>query len=185
MHRQSKVSQRYAKSLLQFAEEQKAVKAVAEDMAVVAETCENSRELTNLLKSPIVKTDKKIAILQQIFSGKVGTITSKFFEVLAKKKREGIIGDIAKAFTAMYKAEQGIVSAEITTAGPLDDATKAKANKMLQYFGDKTELTEKVDPSIIGGFIIRVGDRQYDESVANKIRNLKRTFSKNTYLTDL
>lgn len=180
MHQQSKVSQRYAKSLLQFAEEQNAVKAVAEDMAVVAETCENSRDLTNLLKSPIVKTDKKIAILKQVFSGKVGTITSKFFEVLAKKKREGIIGEIAQSFTELYKSGQGIVSAEIITAEPIDEATKGKAAKMLKHFGDKTELTERIDPSIIGGFIIRVGDRQYDESVASKIRNLKRVFSQNT-----
>lgn len=180
MHQESKVSRRYAKSLLDFAIEQNSLKAVAEDMVLVADTCANSRDLTNLLKSPIVKTDKKVAILLQIFGGKVGSITSKFIQVLAKKNREGIIGDIANSFTTLYKAHQGIVTAELISATPLDADLKSKAAKMLSQFGDKTELIEKVDPSLIGGFILRVGDRQFDESVSSKIRAIKRTFQNNS-----
>jgi F-type H+-transporting ATPase subunit delta len=185
MHRDSKVSIRYAKSLLDFAEEQKSLSAVAADMELIAKTCEESKDLLIMLKSPIIQTAKKVSALQAVFAGKVGTIAIKFITILVKKNREVLLPEISRSFGTLYKAHQGIMGAEITTAVPLDEEGRKKAMAFIHKLSDKVELTEKVDKNIIGGFIIRVKDKQYDESVLSRINALKREFSKNPYIAQI
>ena len=185
MHRDSKVSIRYAKSLLGFAEEQNASEAVAADMNLVAKTCEKSKDLMLLLKSPIIQPSKKVSVLQAVFAGKLGTIAANFISIITKKNRESLIPEIAGSFITLYKAKQGIVDAEITTALPLTEEGRKKAMHFVSQMNEKVELTEKIDKSIIGGFIIRVGDKQYDESVLSRISALKREFSKNPYIAQI
>lgn len=184
MHHTSKVARRYASSLMGFAKEQNALEGVAADMALIASTCHASKELQSVLKSPIIKTDKKVSVLNQIFSGKIGTVSQNFLNVVAGKKRESQIEDMANAFVLLYKESKGIVIAEITTALPLDDATRIKATALIASMGSEVELTEKIDTNIIGGFIIRVGDKQYDESVSSQLAAMKREFSKNTHIAE-
>ncbi len=185
MHQNSKAAKRYAKALLSFAIEQKKVDEVAADMAVIASTCKESRELVTLLKSPVVKADKKREIINKIFSGQIGTITLKFLDVMTQNNREDILAEIANAFRTVFREYRGIVSAEIITAVPLGDEGRKKAIEFIKSIYDKVELTEKVDEDLIGGFIIRVGDKQYDESVARKLFSLKREFSKNPYISEI
>lgn len=185
MHQISKAAKRYAKALLSFAIEQNQLENVATEMEIISATCASSTELVTLLKSPVVKTDKKLAILNQIFAGKIGEITLRFLEVLTTKKREDLLPEVANAFQAVYREEKGIVTAEIITALALDDAGRQKALDFIKTIYPKVVLTEKIDKELIGGFIIRVGDKQYDESVARKLNNLKREFSKNPYISEL
>lgn len=184
MQRDSKVARRYATSLMGFAQAQNALEAVAADMDLIAATCLESNELQVVLKSPVIKTEKKVAALNQIFGGKIGTISQNFLGVIAAKKREAIVQDIATAFVNLYKEGKGIVTAEITTALPLDVSGREKAIALISKMGTSVELIEKIDEGIIGGFIIRVGDKQYDESVSSRLAAMKREFSKNTHIAE-
>jgi len=179
MHQESQVAKRYAKSLLDFALERKELEAVAADMELIAETCKNSKDLQLMLKSPIIKPEKKLAVTKKIFGGEIGTVSLNFISLLAEKNRESLLMEIASAFGTVYRKYQGILSAEIISAVPLTEEERNKATQVVKGLGDKVELTEKIDKDIIGGFIIRVDDKQYDASVASRITALKRAFSKN------
>jgi len=185
MHQNSKTARRYAKALLSFATEQKDLEGVAAEMKLIADTCVTSPQLVTLLKSPVVKPAKKREILDKIFAGKIGTITLKFLKLITQKKREDQLPEIASAFQHVYREHQGIVTAEIITAVPLSEAGRDKALAFIKKLYDKVELTEKVDKDLIGGFIIRVDDKRYDESVAQKLNALKREFAKNPYISQL
>src|SRR5690554_1903804 len=180
MQQESQVATRYARSLLDFALERNELEAVDADMALISNTCANSKDLRLMLKSPIIKQDKKLAVIKKIFGGEIGSVTLNFLGVISGKKREDILPEIANAFTSVYRKHLGIVAAEITSAVPLSDAEREKAISVVKGMGTgKVELTEKIDKSIIGGFIIRVDDKLYDASVASRVTALKRTFSKN------
>jgi len=185
MHQNSKAAKRYAKALLSYAIEQKELETVAEEMKLIAATCATSPDLVTLLKSPVVKSKKKRKILAEIFVGKIGTTTLNFLKLVTRKKREDQLPEIANAFQRVYREHQGIVTAEIATAVPLNDEGRKKALAIITHLYDNVELTEKVDKTMIGGFIIRVGDKQYDESVSRKLNSLRREFSRNPYISQL
>ncbi len=177
MQKDSQVARRYAKSLLDFAIERNELDAVAADMALIANTCQSSRDLVVMLKSPIIKTEKKVAVINKVFSGEIGSASVNFINVVAKGKREMLLPEIAIAFTTLYRSHKGIVSAEITSAIPLSELEREKAKSIVAGLGKEVELTEKIDKSIIGGFIIRVGDKQYDASVASRLSDVKQALS--------
>jgi len=185
MHRNSKAAKRYAKALLQFSIEQGELENVAADMDLIASTCKSSKDLVVLLKSPVIKSDKKRAVINEIFSGSIGSITLKFLDVMTSKKREDILPEIAIVFKTVYREHKGIISAEIITALPLDEAERKNAIEFISKLYKNVELSEKVDKDMIGGFIIRVGDKQYDESVSRKLMALRQEFAKNPYISEL
>ncbi len=181
------VAYRYARSLMDLALEQSTVDAVHEDMALVANTCVGSRELQVLLSSPVVKGDKKEKVLDQLFAGKVGTITNSFIGILVRKGREALLPQVAAAFTDLYKQHKGIVTAEVISAVPLTDDARKRVQELAaaRYPGKSIQLLEKVDPSLIGGVTIRIGDEQYDGSVSRRLNDLRREFSKNPYIPEI
>ena len=182
---ETKVARRYAKSLLDLGKEQNVTEKVFQDMSLVAETIHANRDLSVLFKSPIVSTDKKDAILNDIFGSRVSKMTLEFMRIITRKKREYYIEDIAKSFIDLYKVYKNIQPAYVITAVPLDEKSR---NEMLAIVKNSTgsmiELKEIVDPSIIGGFILRWGDRQIDASVTRKLQSLRQDFSKNLYVKD-
>lgn len=181
------VAYRYARSLMELAREKGVLDATQADMALVASTCTASRDLQVLLKSPVVKADKKARILEQVFGGKVGTMTSTFIGILVRKGREALLHHVSLAFTALYKLNKGIVIAEVVSAVPLSEAarTKVQALAQQQHPGKTIELQEKVDPALIGGLSVRIGDEQYDGTVSRRLADLRREFSKNPYIPSL
>ncbi len=175
---------RYAKSLLELAKEQNCLEVCKSDMEFISATCAASREFTLLLKSPVVKTDKKQAILREVFPS-LSPISSAFIQLITKKKREPLLQEIASRFLSVYKIDQGIESATVSTALPLDDELRATVMNFIKKQGvDKLELTEFVDEKLIGGAIIRLGDKQLDASVLRQINDLKQSFNKNLYVKD-
>lgn len=179
MQQESQSARRYAKSLLEFAIERNELPAVAADMSLISNTCVKSKELRMMLKSPIISSEKKLSVIQKIFGGEIGTISLNFLSLIAEKNRESILPQIASAFTNEYHAHLGIVSAEITSVVPLSETERTKAKEFVKKLGKEVELVEKIDKNIIGGFIIRVGDKQYDASVSSRIKALKTTFLNN------
>ena len=179
--KETKVSLRYAKSLISLAQEKNKLEEVNADMKLIAATCKNSPDLLLMLNSPIIKTDKKIAVLTAIFSGQLDAMTQSFMVLMANKKREYILGDVAEDFSALYRQAKGIVRAEVTSAIALDDNIKSQIRARIGG-NQEIEFVEKIDASLIGGFIVKVGDKQFDGSIARSIAKLKKTFSKNEYI---
>jgi F-type H+-transporting ATPase subunit delta len=181
----SRLAVRYAKSLLDLALEKGELEKVYADMKLVYSTIKENRDLRVMLESPIVKTDKKGEILIAIFGGKISEMSLAFFKLMAAKNRESKIEAISKEFIEQYKTHKRIITAVITTAQGLDEDLR---NKVITLVKDsmkgEVELVEKVDASIIGGFILRIGDKQDNTSISRKLKLLTRTFSENPYIKD-
>jgi F-type H+-transporting ATPase subunit delta len=171
------VAGRYASSLMQLATEVRKLDEVREDMKLIHKVCVENHDFMLFINSPIIKTDKKIQVLESIFKGKVSDLTMSFMKLMTNKGRESYLKEIAAAYEEKYKKDKNIFTAVITSARGLDKSTKEKVLDMVknQMHGE-VELTEKVDPSTIGGFILRIGDKQIDRSVSRQLSNLKKNF---------
>jgi F-type H+-transporting ATPase subunit delta len=176
------VATRYAKSLLQLANEKAQLEKVFTDMKLVESVCEENKEFTNFLNSPIIKTDKKTAVIKEIFTGKVSDITLGFLTLLTQKRRESHMKQIAAEFVMQYKQYKNILTAVITSAVGIDSTVKAKVLELVkQTTKGEVELIEKTDKSLIGGFVLTIGDKQVDASVSRKLNDLRKTFTGNTF----
>jgi F-type H+-transporting ATPase subunit delta len=176
------VATRYAKSLLQLAVEKGQLEKVYADMLFIQSVCEKHKDFVNFLNSPIINTDKKLSVLNEIFKGHVSDISLSFFVILANKRREMYMGDIAKSFIAQYKEHKNILTAVITSAKGIDASVKAKVLELVkQTTKGEVELVEKVDKDLIGGFVLRIGDKQVDASVSRKLNDLRKTFTENPF----
>ena len=183
--RQSRVTIRYAKALLQLSIEQNSLDQSYNDMLLINEICVKNKELALLLKSPIVKTEQKLRILDEIFDSKLGKLSMMFVNIVTKKKRESLLSQISKSFVSLYKEYNNIESATVTTAIPLTENLKQDIIKYIKEGSNKSvELTEVVDKNIIGGAIIRMGDKQLDASVSSELSELRQMFNKNLYIQD-
>lgn len=179
-----RIASRYAKSLIGLANEKGVLKEVLEDMSTMNSAIEN-REFELLLQSPVVSGTKKKQIIDAIFKGKVSDLSLMFFKGAVDKGRERYLDAIADEFILQYRVQQGISSVKLTTAKALSpDAVDAIKAKLLSSTStDKSiELETAVDESLIGGFVVQFGDKQYDASVANKLNSLKKEFDKNLYV---
>ena len=174
----TKVAARYARALLELAIEQKNVDSVLGDMQVFAATVKDSRDFEVLLSSPIVKADKKIEIFKMAFEPFEKT-TQEFMALITNNGREAMLGDIAEAFEAQVQEYRGIVPVTITSAIQLDASTRdAIIAKVQSSVEGKLEVEEKIDESLIGGFVVRMGDLRIDASVASQLNNLKQRLTR-------
>ena len=177
----SRIASRYAKSLIDFAQENNKLEEVRGDMATLDKALE-SRDLVMLLKSPIVNELKKKEIFQAIFGDTLTETTMGFFNIILNKGREEYIPVISDEFEVQYKQLKGITSVKLTTAAPISevnlDSIKAKL-----LSSDETDISidveTEVDPSIIGGFILEIGDKLYNDSIAYKLAQMKKGFKGN------
>lgn len=169
------VADRYANALMQLAREKGKVEEVKNDMQLLLSVAKNSHELGLMLKSPVIKTDKKQQVLDAIFKGKLSEMSMSFVRLIASKRRESVLVDIAKAYTEQYKRDKNIFTAVVTSASGLDDKTRQKMLEMIRtQMNGEVELIEKIDKETIGGFVLRIGDKQIDKSVARQLSNLKK-----------
>ena len=181
----TRVASRYAKSFIDMTMEQGVLEQAYSDMKTIEGVCESNHDFVIFLKSPIIKTDKKQAVLTEIFKGKLNKVTDAYIHLITNKKREVYLAEIATEFINQYKTKKQILTAVVTTANGIDDITRKKVMEIVK--GTTTSevvLQEKIDKNIIGGFIIRVGDKQVDASIAKKINNLKRTFKENPFIKE-
>jgi F-type H+-transporting ATPase subunit delta len=183
--RESLAGNRYAKSLIALSIEKNELDVIYNDMVLISETIEHSKDLDVLLKSPVVKTDKKQEILTTIFGKNTTKLTKQFLLLISSRNREALIGDIAKAFVRQYKVIKKIVVTEITSAVKLTADQKKQILQLLTTTENSSvEIIEKINPEIIGGFIVRVDDKQIDASISRRLDDLKQNFSKNPYIAD-
>ena len=181
-----RVASRYVKSLLGLAVERDALEKVHMDMILFSKVCDENRAFTLMLRNPIIKHDKKRDILEEIFKGKVHNLTFAIFDIITRKNREPLLPAIAKEFHVAYNNYKEIGGATVTTAVPLDKKLREEIEQIVKKLSDKkqVEIEEKIDPEMIGGFVLNVGDRQVDASIKNKLKALKLKFSQNPYIKE-
>lgn len=170
-----RVASRYAKSVFDLAIELKQVDQVYEDMLLVEEVCKANRLLLVLLKNPVVRFDYKLNVLTRIFEKHVNKITLKFFNLICRKNRADILPDTSKVFVTYYHEYKGIVRANVSSAVALSAAIHKDFEGIIaKATGKKVELDAKVDESLIGGYVLKIGDDMLDNSMKNKLNALRR-----------
>lgn len=173
------VASRYAKSLIDLAIEQNALEPVKNDIEQFVQVCMENTQLQAVLKNPIISPSKKVSILEQLFTGKFSAVVLAFFKIVTTKGRSEILFATAKEFLNEYNTRKNIVKAYVVSAAPLSAENR---QEVLEVVKNSTHgevvLDEKVNAELIGGFILTVGDKQYDASIANKLNNLKKEFAK-------
>jgi len=170
----SVVAYRYAKSLFDLATEKNIVKEVNDDMYTFKKVCDENRQFLVVLGNPIVRHDKKLAILKKTFENVVHPVTYSIFNVLAKKNRENLIYTIAVEFDKLYNLQKGVQKVNVTTVTPLtDEQRKSFISIVGNALNKEVVLEEKINEKLIGGYVLSVGDTQIDASVRKKLNELK------------
>jgi len=170
---------RYAKAVLDQANHAKISEVVFGDMKSIQQTLAGSKELRVVLQSPVVKAEDKKQALIQIFE-KNSDVTKGLIQILSSNKRINLLGSVAGAYVDLYNNSKGVKVATVITAVAITPEIQATVlSKVKEMTGsENVTIHNTIDDSIIGGFILRVGDLQYNASIANQLGNLKREFSK-------
>ena len=179
-----RVASRYIKSLLGLAVERGSLEQVHQDMIFFSKVCSENRGFTSMLRSPVIRHEKKSAILKKIFTGKVNELTMAFIDIITRKNREPLLPSIAGEFHNAYNEFKGIGQATVTTTIPMDADLRKTIEAIVKKLSDKkqVEIKENVDRELIGGFILNVGDRQIDASIKSKLRTLEVKFTENFFV---
>lgn len=170
---------RYAKAVLSLASDKNTTEVVNNDMKLIAKTIAESSDLNSMLQSPVVSSSVKKAVLLDVFKN-ANEITRSLIDTLITNKRLPLLEQVALKYNLLFDELTGTQTAQVTTAVPLTDALRAKVlAKVKELTGKDVEIKSTIDESILGGFILRVGDIQYNASIANKLNKLKREFTLN------
>jgi len=170
---------RYAKAVLDLAKDQNTVETVNNDMTLIANSVEKSIDLSDMLQSPVLRSDVKKMALLEVFKDS-NAITVGLIDTLISNKRINILNEVASAYNQLYDQFRGSETATVTTAIPLTEDLKSKVlAKAKELTGKDVEVKNIIDETIIGGFILRIGDIQYNASIANQLNKLKREFTLN------
>lgn len=169
---------RYAKAILEIADSKNATSQVSADMALIASTIKANSELSSFIQNPLVRVEAKKDVVSEVFAS-VSPVTQSIFRLLLENKRFEILDSIAVEYSKLFAIQNGVEVAKVTTAVPMDAALEAKVSAKIATLSSSQKITIEniVDPAIIGGFILRIGDKQYNASVANRLQVLKRELS--------
>lgn len=180
---ESILAQRYAKALFELALEEHKLEEVRKDMGVLLEVTSTSKDFLVMLRSPVIRPDRKSAILLAIFEKEVHAMTLGFFRLLTLNRRERHLDIIAREFISLYKEHHHIITLEIRTARAISAGLHDRIIKRFEKFtGGTIELIEVVDDKLIGGYIVNWENNQYDASLLRKMNLLKKEFEKNPYI---
>ena len=181
----TKLARVYAKALYDLALETNSEDAVKADMESIGKLISKSREFSTVLKSPVIKSKKKKAIFSEIFKSQISELSLKFVNLVISHGREQSLATIAVGYNSLYLAKKGILEASVTSAHELSDSVIAQLEKAItKEMGKEIQLETKVNADILGGLILRVGDMQYNGSVASELQRLRLDFKKNLYVAD-
>ncbi|MDG2371862.1 MAG: ATP synthase F1 subunit delta [Flavobacteriaceae bacterium] len=174
---------RYSKASLEYAMEKNLADQVEEDFKVILSTVSHSNDLREFLSNPVLPSQLKFKTIMKVFSS-LNDETKSIISLLSKNRRLNLLALVAENYIASYQKAKGKITALVTSAIPLDELTiKEVLNKAKKMTDFQVELKNKVDPSIIGGFILNVGDLQINASVTNKLDVLSNTLNKNKQIT--
>lgn len=183
-----RIASRYAKSLIQLATEEGKLDRVREDLLGFNKAVKEVRELGVLMKSPVVKSDKKMAVVQKAFGEQFDTLTMHFFEVLARKNRERFLPAISNEFERQYRKIKRISTVVLHAVTPLPNEILERIKLKLEKAGkveEHVELEVKVDPKLLGGFVLDFEGNVYDASVRRRLEELRKAFEDNLYVSKI
>lgn len=179
------IARRYAQALYAEATAKDHVAQVDADMGLIAESLAGSRDLQLFFRSPVINREKKNAIIEKLFAGKLSATTSNLLALLLNKGRESLVGDIAQAYRLLRNDQLGIVEAEARVAYAMDEADQnALKAKLEALTGKQVSLRVKQDEKLIGGAVVRVGDMVYDGSIRTQLRALSERLTTGSFLNN-
>jgi F-type H+-transporting ATPase subunit delta len=185
--RQYKVANRYAKALFSLALETGQLEDVHKDIALIHGL--NHPEFSRMMVSPVVNSDAKSKTFDAVFGGKISKLSQSFFNLVFRKGRFLSLNEIGQAFEDMYLDHKGVVVAELTTAVSVSESIKSEMRAKLEALpflsGKSVILKEKVDPSIIGGYVLQIGGQSLDASIKRDLQVIKTQFVENMYVQKL
>ena len=178
---------RYAKSLVVFAQEQNKLDEVYNDMSYLKALCSQSRDFSNLLRSPVIKADTKEKIVKEVVGSRISALSSAFIHLLIQKGREGNLPEVANAAIEQYNEIKGIHHVKLTTASPASEAIRQEViNKVKAETGlQNIELETVTDASIIGGFQLEFKGNLVDASIVRDLRDVQKQFQENVYIQNI
>ena len=175
----SLVAERYAAALFELATEKNLVEEVYADSKLISQTCVNSRDLRLFLKSPIIHTEKKSAVLHAIFNQHVHQISMNYMLIMVRKNRESIIPEIALQVVELYQQFKNILTVHFTSPAPPDSEVRKKVIELMKsYTNSDIDLKAEIDESLIGGFVLSWKDKQYDASIRREIEEIRNAVAK-------
>jgi F-type H+-transporting ATPase subunit delta len=182
-----RLASRYAKSLMDLAVEQNALEQTLQDVQLIDATIRSSRELAVMLRSPIIKADKKEAIMTAVFGAKLNPLTNSFVKLLTDKGREANLAEIASAFISQYKEMKNISTVKLITAAPINEQVKESIRQKVASAmpGKTVEMSTEVRQELIGGFVLEMGDRLVDASIRRDLADIRKQFTQNLYVQDI
>ncbi len=175
----SKISLRYANSLMDISKENKSLEQVSKDMELVLSAIHSSSDLRRLLDNPIIRFEKKQSVLEEIFNKKISEESINFIKFIIDKHREELLGSIIEKFLELRDEQLGIINVDVETAFEFSDDQKVKLkDKLEKIFDKKAKLNFHIDKEIIGGFVAKVNDTVYNASTKHQLEQLKKEFFK-------
>jgi F-type H+-transporting ATPase subunit delta len=170
-----KLANRYADAFFEEANSNQILEKANQDFAIVANAISSSKEFNNFIKNPIIDTNKKLKVIDEIFASKLDKSTLQFLNLLVSNKREMYLPLILKKFNNRYNDKNGITEVNVSVASELDENTQTKIENYIKKQSGKpnVKINKKVDESILGGFVIDFGDKVFDNSVKYKLNKIK------------
>lgn len=182
-----RLAQRYAKSLVDLSIERNEFEAVRNDILLLQNVIENSREFVLMLNSPIIKSDKKFKIISAVTQDKLSKITQTFIKLLCSKNREANLPGVVTSFLDQYNKVKGLHNAKLTTATPISESlvntflSKIKSASSFEHLN----LVTEVDENLIGGFVLEMEGKLIDASILRDLNDVKKQFANNDYIHKL
>jgi F-type H+-transporting ATPase subunit delta len=182
-----RLASRYAKSLLDLAVEKGQLEKVYDDMQYLQQLIRISRDFVNLLRSPVISSDKKRAAIDAVTGKNISELSEAFMKLLVNKGREAQLPEIISSFINQYKQKKEIYTVQLTTAVPVSDELRSQIIEQVKKTSNmqNIELDEKIDPGIIGGFVLQAGDKLVDASIAYDLKQVTRQFNNNDFIYKL
>jgi F-type H+-transporting ATPase subunit delta len=177
--RSHRAASRYAKSLIELAQEKNIVDEVFADMQLFSAVAEENRVFSVMLKNPIINHEKKRNVLRALFEKRMTDLTILSFDLITKKNRENILEEVAREFRIQYNSLKGLQVAEISTTIELDDKLRKSFTELVEEIsGKKADLREVLDEDLVGGFVLKVGDYRLDQSIKSQLQDIKKELTK-------
>lgn len=181
-----RVNTNYAKALFMLAGDRGQTDRVADDMKLIGDVMAENRELSVVMANPTIRYDKKQAVMDSVFDGRVCAETSAFLAFVVKKNRSVNLRGISEAYLALWRDSRGIVRGDLVTHRETDEESREHVRKLIaEYTGKEVELHTTTDPNMLGGFKMEFDHNMYDARLRTKIRKLRKAFSENEYESKL
>lgn len=174
----TRVAVRYAKALIEEAVKEGRLDAVKTDMELIDNTCQGSRPLRVVLSNPIIVNEKKQEILHRIFGEQIQPLTARFITLLTGKNRAGELAAVASTYIDLYNERMKVQTATVTTTFPLSENLRVRFTDKVRKLSGRQDiqLEEIIDPSILGGYILAIGNDKIDASVKRQFQEIRLAF---------